>query len=403
MRKKLLKVFGALLALLGLTALGFVLLTEHRFRKTYDTPLPDVTRATSPEALARGEKIFRSRCIICHTNDDGRARGKHLPEYPDAFGWFHSANLTSDPVGGVGAWSDQELARMIRTTVGRDGKLRPMGPFADMGDDDVAAVIGFLRSNDPLFTPVAEPAPKSRTSFLGRATFVWMFNIPADARPSIPVPPKGPTVEYGRYMAHAIFGCVGCHTEGFDPDDVKEKSPGAFAGGFEFNDPEGHTYYSPNITFSDAGIGRYTEADFRRAVRDGIAADGTALRFPMPQYRFADDEELDAIYTYIKGMPKSDRQNRLGTLGARKKPAQETPPEQLFTQLGCMICHGPQGIYRDKIKQSIGKPVAETARWIRNPEAVKPGTQMPTFASLIDEPTSVALARWVQEYAAARK
>jgi hypothetical protein len=37
------------------------------------------------------------------------------------------------------------------------------------------------------------------------------------------------------------------------------------------------------------------------------------------------------------------------------------------------------------------------AKWIRNPESFKPGTQMPTFAPLIDEGQAIELAKWVQE------
>jgi len=37
------------------------------------------------------------------------------------------------------------------------------------------------------------------------------------------------------------------------------------------------------------------------------------------------------------------------------------------------------------------------ARWIRNPEQFRPGTVMPSFASVLDEPSALALAEWLQK------
>src|SRR5690349_11335733 len=69
----------------------------------------------------------------------------------------------------------------------------------------------------------------------------------------------------GLYIAKAA-GCVGCHTE------AKEGAV-PFAGGRPLKTPFG-TFYGPNITPDrDAGIGRWTEADFFRAMRRGERPD----------------------------------------------------------------------------------------------------------------------------------
>src|SRR5512134_168759 len=63
----------------------------------------------------------------------------------------------------------------------------------------------------------------------------------------------------GEYLAKA-GGCVGCHTE-------EKKDAIRFAGGRALKTPFG-TFYGPNITpHPDAGLGRWTEADFVRAMR----------------------------------------------------------------------------------------------------------------------------------------
>src|SRR5262245_62322796 len=75
----------------------------------------------------------------------------------------------------------------------------------------------------------------------------------------------------GEYLMKA-GGCLGCHTE-----DKKDAVP--FAGGRALKTPFG-TFYGPNITpHPQAGIGKWTEADFVRAMRHGDRPDG-ANYFP---------------------------------------------------------------------------------------------------------------------------
>src|SRR6266480_4355575 len=82
----------------------------------------------------------------------------------------------------------------------------------------------------------------------------------------------------GEYLAKA-GGCIGCHTE-----EKKDAVP--FAGGRALKSPFG-TFYGPNITpHPQAGIGRWTEADFFRAMREGDRPDGKNYypAFPYPSF-----------------------------------------------------------------------------------------------------------------------
>src|SRR5689334_24758977 len=82
----------------------------------------------------------------------------------------------------------------------------------------------------------------------------------------------------GQYLAKAA-GCVGCHTE------AKEGAV-PFAGGRALKTPFG-TFFGPNITPDpDAGIGRWTEADFFKAMRQGERPDGANYfpAFPYPSF-----------------------------------------------------------------------------------------------------------------------
>lgn len=80
-----------------------------------------------------------------------------------------------------------------------------------------------------------------------------------------------------------------------------------------------------------------------------------------------------------------------------RTPEPKVDPAALFTKLGCPLCHAPGARYHEKILVAPTKAEQDLARWIRNPEKFLPGTAMPTYASMIDEPTSIVLARWLRE------
>jgi fructose 5-dehydrogenase cytochrome subunit len=98
--------------------------------------------------------------------------------------------------------------------------------------------------------------------------------------------------EQGRYLAIA-GDCGACHTR---PEGGK-----AFAGGYAIESPVG-PIYSTNITSSSiAGIGAYSEAQFSRALREGIRRDGTHLYPAMPYTAYAklSDTDVRALYVYF--------------------------------------------------------------------------------------------------------
>ncbi|MGZ3461324.1 MAG: c-type cytochrome [Archangium sp.] len=81
---------------------------------------------------------------------------------------------------------------------------------------------------------------------------------------------------------------------------------------------------------------------------------------------------------------------------AQAEPKKSVDAAALFSRLGCTLCHAPGARYHDRIVNAAGKPEQDVVKWIRNPEKFIPGTTMPTYASLVDEPTALALARWIK-------
>jgi len=108
----------------------------------------------------------------------------------------------------------------------------------------------------------------------------------------------------GEYLAKA-GGCVGCHTE-----EKKDAVP--FAGGRALKSPFG-TFFGPNITpHPQAGIGRWTEADFFRAMREGDRPDGKNYfpAFPYPSFTKIVDRDLRDLWAFLRTLPPSVRANQ---------------------------------------------------------------------------------------------
>lgn len=102
-------------------------------------------------------------------------------------------------------------------------------------------------------------------------------------------------VARGQYVAEAA-DCVACHT-----------APGGapFAGGQPLKSALG-TLYGPNITPDlRTGIGSWSKADFEKALRLGVAEDGTYLYPAMPYdaYTKMTVGDMDALWAYLRSVP----------------------------------------------------------------------------------------------------
>ena len=102
-------------------------------------------------------------------------------------------------------------------------------------------------------------------------------------------------IRRGEQLA-GVGNCAACHTT---------RDGGPYAGGVALATPFG-TVHGTNLTPDpDTGIGRWSEAAFRRAMRDGVARSGSRLYpvFPFDHYARASDDDLQALYAYFMSLP----------------------------------------------------------------------------------------------------
>ena len=268
-------------------------------------PLPGLDPAVTGDTAgltARGEYIVRNVAVCghCHAADpaepDGPLSGG-LAFRNWRLGTVRAANLTSDAVTGLGAWTEAEIARAVRNGVDRDGRvLAPVMPYAwlsGMSERDALAVARYLGTLRPVRNAVRQD--HNLIYAVGDLLFL------GPARSTRPIaPPRAASPEYGEYLALHVALCADCHTRrsGLRNEHDMEW---LFAGNAD--PPDGFPENPSNITPENStGIGTWDEEDFLRTLRTGVTPDGRELHPFMPwrQYRRMSDDDLRAIYRYLR-------------------------------------------------------------------------------------------------------
>jgi mono/diheme cytochrome c family protein len=211
-------------------------------------------------------------------------------------------NITSDPDTGVGRWSDDQLSRAIRDGVDDEGNflspLMPSSSFRHMSDEDVRAVVAYLRSV-PKVRQDRKPVEKQVPFFVhvGLDWFGMGRHRPAKG---VQAPPPADRLAYGRYVLD-VAGCADCHSLGKrGPRDEGDR----WLAGSDVPFPEGGRVWAANITPDpETGIGRSTPDQVKKALRGGVRLDGKKMAPPMstltPHYTGITDEDLDALVAYL--------------------------------------------------------------------------------------------------------
>jgi mono/diheme cytochrome c family protein len=298
--KKLLKwigiILGSLLGIIVLAAAGLLIYGQLRWKPTLDRPLREITADTSPEGIARGEYLVKSvmACTDCHTaKPDGGWLAGQVTEINAGpiQAVFAAPNLTPDKETGLGNWTDAQIARAIREGVDKDGVglvVMPSFNFHRLADADVAAIIGYLRSIEPVNNPIP-PFTASPVAKVMAALGVLGPSPIGEPITTVQVAPSPDDPAYGDYMM-TIAGCRDCH--GFD-----------YTGGpVPMTGPE--VPPAPNLTRTGELIG-WSEADFINTLRTGVTPSGHQLHEVMPWkiYGTMTDSDLAAIFRQLQSQP----------------------------------------------------------------------------------------------------
>src|SRR5262245_20011936 len=151
--RQVVKIVVRILGVLVLLVAGAVVYLQLSGLPYYPRPTLQLTVEPTPERVARGARLANMLCVSCHLDATTRVlSGRRMDDVPPEFGAIYSANITQHKERGIGAWTDGELAYLLRTGIRRDGRYTPpyMPKLPHASDEDILSIVAFLRSNDPL-------------------------------------------------------------------------------------------------------------------------------------------------------------------------------------------------------------------------------------------------------------
>ena len=277
-------------------------------------PSTEKVQAT-PERMARGKYLVEhvAPCLECHSDHvikfgmpvkpGTEGQGGYIFDKNIGFpGVVAAQNITSDAEFGLGSWTDGEIIRAVREGVDRKGEaLFPMMPyeqFRSMSDDDVKAVVLYLRTLKPIHTGV----PAKHIDF---PVNLMIKFAPKPVEGVVATPDPHNTVVYGQYLS-TIAGCYECHTPHDDHNALIADKP--FAGGWEMKGPWGRNF-TANLTPAgsymshatrDEFIGRFKACASLSATTAPDVPAGHNTVMPWTAFAGMTDNDLGAIYDYLK-------------------------------------------------------------------------------------------------------
>jgi hypothetical protein len=289
--KKVLKwlgiVVGVVILIGGIFVATQVMAFNSSVAKVYDVPAPNIARSSDPEVIGRGKHLAESiaGCALsdCHGNDLSGGKltdigpvGKMIPQ-----------NIT--PAGRAGEYSDGELARLILHGIKKDGttiKMMPVPDFNWLPDEDVQAIISYLRS----VPPVQKVNAGFEVGLLGKVLdrqdkFPIDIARRVDHAKRLDAPKPEPTEKYGYFVGRL---CVGCHGVNFSGGPIPGAPPSI--------------PIPKNITPHETGIKAYSYDDFVKLLETGMKKDGTKLDPFMPYEALGKMNEVErkALWAFLQ-------------------------------------------------------------------------------------------------------
>jgi len=170
------------------------------------------------------------------------------------------------------------------------------------------------------------------------------------------VAPAQTPVERGRYLVDTVMTCHNCHTPMGPSGPQLDK---ALSGGLRFNDPPWDVTGSNITPDPETGIGKWSDADIKKALLEGVRPNGVHLAEVMPSgfYKIITPGDLDAIVAYLRSLPPIKNKVRDPVYkmqvphavfpGAEKAMAQADLNDKLkrgrylVTIAHCLECHTP--------------------------------------------------------------
>jgi cytochrome c553 len=269
---------AAIAAVAGIGVAYVYIASQAVIARKYDAPLSGFRAPADEETIRRGERVAALvGCSNCHGPE---LEGTVMFDKPGV-ARVPAPNLTRL----LKEYTDPELERLLRHGVKQDGTslwIMPSNMFGHLTDDDLAAVVAYVRSK-----PERDGVDAGVSiGPLGRLGVVMGTFKPAAAEiePNLQrqAPDVSDPISHGRYLV--MNACTECHGRKLE--------------GWEF-------IKAPSLAIAAA----YTEADLAKLLRTGAALGDRKLdlmsRISPVRFSSLSDVEVHAIHTYLNAFAQS--------------------------------------------------------------------------------------------------
>jgi len=319
--------------LLGAFVIACVLFARQGGFEPYRIPRGDRVVAADAATLARGEYLARiGDCAACHTTRGGApfAGGR---AFATGIGTVYSSNITPDPEHGIGDWSADEFAHVMRNGVSRRGPLYPVFPyahFAEVDDADLDAIFAYLRAQ-PASATLPPPNRLDPPADSRRALIAWRMLHYDRPDPAARIDPR----DRGRYLVEGLGHCAMCHSARGERGSLAPA--GHFAGGVI----PGIGWYAPPL--DHVQLERYSETELADYLRNGTSVHGDAYG-PMAEVVYASLRALTAddalaMARYLKRVEPSPLRAPPGVVSGNDAGSRGAA---VYAR-ACAECHGDDG------------------------------------------------------------
>ena len=281
--------------------------------------LAAIAALSAPEAFAQaqqishGEYIARAAdCVACHSVPGGAAFAGGL-KMGTPIGAIYSTNITPDKDTGIGNYTLEDFDRAIRKGVAKDGhRLYPAMPYpsyAKLTDDDVKALYDFFMKEVPAVKQANKPGEMTGVMAWRWPLAIWDL-VFTDSGTYKTDSSHDTAWNRGAYLVESLGHCGACHTPrgwAFQETALDGSSSNFLAGALL------DAWYAPNLHGDNAtGLGSWSKDDLVQFLKTGHNAHGVVFGSMLDVLNnstpYLNDQDIDAMATYLKSLPANSNQ-----------------------------------------------------------------------------------------------
>jgi mono/diheme cytochrome c family protein len=308
-------------------------------------------------------------CTACHTTTGGQNFAGGLA-IASPIGTIYSDNITPDPTNGIGTWSYDDFARLMRRGITKQGytvyPAMPFPSYSRISDADMHALYAYFMLGVAPVNQANESPDIPWPLSMRWPLHIWRWFFAPGAHPFQPQPGQDADIARGAYLVQGLGHCGACHT----PRDftLQEASltdaghPSYLSGGAQIDG-----WVPVDLRSDDAtGLGSWSIDDIATFLHTGsnskTAAFGGMSQVVQDSTQYLTTQDLQDIAKYLKSIPASSSASFTydNTETAALNSGDASQPGAATYLANCDVCHAANGQgYAQAFPALAGNPVVQ--------------------------------------------